>query len=161
MPNVLITPHLAYNTKEYIDYVLETIFNNIRKAIHFLIATNVGEIVTIFMGLILDEKNKEPIVLSDEEGKKFTFEQIAVIPYNDKVYAVLKPVDKIDGVNDDEAIVFVVDERPTGSVLMVESDEKVAISVFDEYYNLLDEAESKKETKKTTTAKKTTKPSKK
>ena len=30
MPNVLITPHLAYNTIEYIDYVLETIFNNIR-----------------------------------------------------------------------------------------------------------------------------------
>ena len=30
MPNVLITPHLAYNTKEYIDYVLETTFNNIR-----------------------------------------------------------------------------------------------------------------------------------
>ena len=27
-----------------------TIFNNIRKAIHFLIATNVGEIVTIFLG---------------------------------------------------------------------------------------------------------------
>ena len=30
MPNVLITPRLAYNTKEYIDYVLETTFNNIR-----------------------------------------------------------------------------------------------------------------------------------
>lgn len=30
MPNVLITPHLAYNTKEYIDYVLEYTFNNIR-----------------------------------------------------------------------------------------------------------------------------------
>ena len=30
MPNVLITPHLAYNTKEYIDYVLEKTFNNIR-----------------------------------------------------------------------------------------------------------------------------------
>ena len=29
------------------------IFENIRKAIHFLIATNIGEIVTIFMGLIL------------------------------------------------------------------------------------------------------------
>ena len=29
------------------------IFDNIRKAIHFLIATNVGEIVTIFMGLVL------------------------------------------------------------------------------------------------------------
>lgn len=30
MSNVLITPHLAYNTKEYIDYVLEYTFNNIR-----------------------------------------------------------------------------------------------------------------------------------
>ncbi len=30
MPNVIITPHLAYNTKEYIDYVLEYTFNNIR-----------------------------------------------------------------------------------------------------------------------------------
>ena len=30
MPNVLITPHLAYNTKEYINYVLEYTFNNIR-----------------------------------------------------------------------------------------------------------------------------------
>jgi len=30
MQNVLITPHLAYNTKEYIDYVLESTFNNIR-----------------------------------------------------------------------------------------------------------------------------------
>ena len=30
MPNVLITPRLAYNTREYIDYVLDTIFNNIR-----------------------------------------------------------------------------------------------------------------------------------
>lgn len=30
MPNVLITPHLAYNTKEYINDVLEKTFNNIR-----------------------------------------------------------------------------------------------------------------------------------
>jgi len=29
------------------------IYDNIRKAVHFLIATNIGEIVTIFMGLIL------------------------------------------------------------------------------------------------------------
>ena len=33
------------------------IFENIRKAIHFLIATNIGEIVTIFMGLVLGLKS--------------------------------------------------------------------------------------------------------
>lgn len=110
------------------------------------------------LDILLDENNTDPIVLSDEEGRRFSFEQIAVIPYNEKVYAVLKPVEAIDGISDDEAIVFVVDERPTGSVLLVESDEKVAISVFDEYYNLLDEAESKKKAEKKP-AKKSTKKS--
>lgn len=33
------------------------IFDNIKKAIHFLIATNVGEIVTIFLGLLLGLKS--------------------------------------------------------------------------------------------------------
>lgn len=33
------------------------IFDNIKKAIHFLIATNVGEIVTIFVGLLLGLKS--------------------------------------------------------------------------------------------------------
>ena len=29
------------------------IYDNIKKAVHFLLATNVGEIVTIFFGLLL------------------------------------------------------------------------------------------------------------
>ena len=33
------------------------IYDNIKKAIHFLIATNIGEIITIFMGLILGFKS--------------------------------------------------------------------------------------------------------
>ena len=33
------------------------IFENIKKAVHFLIATNIGEIVTIFMGLLLGMKS--------------------------------------------------------------------------------------------------------
>lgn len=98
---------------------------------------------TDVLDILLDEDNKEPIVLSDEEGKIFSFEQIAVIPYEkdgeDKIYAVLKPIDKIEGINDDEAIVFVVEERPEGAVLLVESDEEVAKGVFEEYYDLLEE----------------------
>src|SRR5574344_2180270 len=33
------------------------IYDNIRKAIHFLISTNIGEIVIIFMGLVLGFKS--------------------------------------------------------------------------------------------------------
>ncbi len=99
--------------------------------------------------VLLDMDNKDPIVLIDGNGKKISFEQIAVIPYNEKIYCVLKPIDKIDNVQDDEAIVFYVDEKDGQKVLMVETDEKVAISVFDEYYNLLDkeDAKNKKGTK--------------
>ena len=92
--------------------------------------------------ILLDEDNKDPIVLVDGQGKKLSFEQIAVIPYNNKIYCVLKPIDKIQNVQDDEAIVFFVDEQEGKEpVLMVETDEKVAMDVFDEYYNLLDEAD--------------------
>lgn len=103
--------------------------------------------------VLLDENNKEPIVLVDDKGKRLSFEQIAVIPYNDKLYAVLKPIDKIDNVADDEAIVFYVhEEQGKEPVLMVETDEKAAMDVFDEYYNLLD-AEEKK-SKKSSSSKK-------
>ena len=30
MPNVIITPHIAYNTYETVNYLLEATFNNIR-----------------------------------------------------------------------------------------------------------------------------------
>lgn len=94
--------------------------------------------------VLLDEENKDPIVLVDGGGKKIAFEQIAVIPYDEKLYCILKPIDHIDNVSDDEAIVFYVDEKegkePT---LMVETDELKAMDVFEEYYNMLDEERRK------------------
>ena len=110
------------------------------------------------LDVLLDQDNKEPIVLVDETGKQLTFEQVAVIPYEvrkeKRLYAVLKPIDKIEGIGDDEAIVFVVDQDKDGnSIIKVEEDEEVAISVFDKYYDLLEEAqkqekaEAKAETK--------------
>lgn len=111
------------------------------------------------LDVLLDEDNKDPIILLDANGRRLTFEQIAVIPYNDKLYCVLKPVDKLENIADDEAIVFYVDETGKEPVLMVETDEKVAIEVFDEYYNLLDEENEKKQATKKPADKK--KPSKK
>lgn len=96
------------------------------------------------LDILLDENNDDPITLYDEEDKAVQFEQVAVIPDNDKIYAILKPIDELEGVEDDEAIVFVVDYDDEGNtVLLVEKDEETAIRVFDKYYQLLDEAEKK------------------
>lgn len=88
--------------------------------------------------VLLDEENKDPIVLVDGNGRKTAFEQIAVIPYNEKLYCILKPVDKMENVADDEAIVFFVDEKGDENVLEVETDELTAMEVFAQYYDLLD-----------------------
>ena len=102
------------------------------------------------LDVLLDQDNKEPIVLMDENGKQMTFEQVAVIPYGeDDLYAILKPITKIDGVGDDEAIVFKVDEDDDGeAILKVEDKEEIAIAIFDQYYNLVEEAEKEKASKK-------------
>lgn len=93
--------------------------------------------------ILLDEENKDPIVLTDDKGRKLAFEQIAVIPYDQKLYCVLKPLDHMDGVADDEALVFYVDEGENEDdepVLRIEDDELKAIDVFMEYYDLLEAA---------------------
>lgn len=102
------------------------------------------------LDVILDESNNEDLVLQNEEGRQIRFEQVAVIPYNEKIYVILKPIDKLEGVEDDQAIVFLADETKRPTVLVPEQDETTAVKVFDEYYNLVEEAnkKSKKKNKK-------------
>lgn len=108
------------------------------------------------LDVLLDQDNRDPIVLMDENGRQLTFEQIAVIPYEvrkeKRLYCVLKPMDKIEGIGDDEAIVFVVDQDKDGnSIIKVEEDEEVAIAVFDKYYDLLEDAQKEEKAEKTAT----------
>lgn len=94
------------------------------------------------LDILLDEDNEDPITLYDENGKPFKFDQVAVIPLDEKLYAILKPIDALEGVADDEAIVFSVNDNDGETSLIVEIDEPIAMRVFDEYYKLLD-AQSK------------------
>ena len=92
------------------------------------------------LDVILDENNTEPIILEDDKGNRLSFEQVAVIPYNEKVYVILKPIDKIENI---------VDETVKPSMLRVEPDEAIAVKIFDKYYDLVEEANKpKKDTKK-------------
>ncbi len=96
------------------------------------------------LDVLLDENNDKPITLYDENDKAVKFDQVAIIPMEEQLYAILKPIDEMEGVADDEAIVFLVEEDEDGDAeLVVETDEAKAMKVFDEYYKLLDEAEKK------------------
>ena len=50
----------------------------------------------------------------------------------------------MEGVEDDEVIVFLIEETEDGDAeLVIETDEPTAMKVYDEYLKLLDEAEGK------------------
>ncbi len=121
------------------------------------------EIVKVdLLDVLLDENNTAPIYMTDNNGRRLKFDQIAVIPYGeDALYCILKPISKIEGISDDEAIVFRVDEDDNGeAVLNLEENEEVAIAVFDQYYSLVEEEEKKKAKAKKTAKTTTTKTSK-
>ena len=90
---------------------------------------------------ILDENNEDPIILYDEENREIEFDQVAVIPLYEKIYVILKPITEIEGVADDEALVFVIEEIEDEDTLVLVDNEQIIDLVFDEYYKLLDEAD--------------------
>lgn len=91
------------------------------------------------LDVILDENNCDDITMVNDVGKIINLKQVAVIPYNDKIYCILKPTDHINGVAEDEAIVFYVDEDIATRILRVETDEVTAMNVFLQYYDLIEE----------------------
>lgn len=88
---------------------------------------------------ILDEDNNANVVLYDEDDKATEFEQIAVVPLDNSIYAILKPVKPIEGVEEDEAIVFeIVMDEENGDLLTVVTDDAIIDNVFEEYKKLFD-----------------------
>ncbi|MDE7163827.1 MAG: ATP-binding protein [Clostridiales bacterium] len=87
--------------------------------------------------ILLNEDNNLPLLMRTQDGREIAFEQVAVIPHDERLYCVLKPLDKIEGIADNEAVVFYVDEEIDPPALLVCTDEKIAIEIFKEYYELL------------------------
>lgn len=86
---------------------------------------------------LLDENDAENIFLYDENNKKIEFEQVAMIPMDEKIYALLKPVDTDE--EDDVAYVFVIEEIDGEDCLVMITNQDEIDRVFDEYYELLEE----------------------
>ena len=89
--------------------------------------------------MLLDENCSDPIVLFDENNEEVAFDQIAVIPLNGDVYAILKPLGDFEGVAEDEALVFVIAEEDDEDVLQVVEEDEIIDAVFAQYYEMLKE----------------------
>jgi len=89
--------------------------------------------------MLFDENNKDNIVLYDDQNNEVEFEQIALIPVDEKIYAILRPLGGEEPLAEDEAMVFAIEEVEDEDVLIPEENEAVVDQVFDKYYELLKE----------------------
>ena len=86
---------------------------------------------------LLSQDNTENITLYDENDVATEFEQVAVIPCGERIFAILKPVSALKGVGEDEALVFTVEEIDDEDCLVIVDDQQIVDKVFEAYYALL------------------------
>lgn len=87
--------------------------------------------------MLLDGENTDNIKLFNEDNEEVEFEQIALVPLEDKTYAILKPVANLEGIGEDEALVFVIDEIDDEDCLVIVEDDEIIDRVFADYYQML------------------------
>lgn len=82
------------------------------------------------------------ITLLTADGEEVDFIEIAGIAYRGNFYVILQPVELLDGMEDDEALVFRVTRgKDSEDKFEIELDDTIIDAVFEEYNKLLDEAE--------------------
>lgn len=90
--------------------------------------------------ILMDDDNTDPIVVFGEDGERVEFLQVAVLPHEDCLYCILKPITPMKDVAEDEAIPFqVVMDEDRRSALDPVTDTKLAMELFDMYYDLIEE----------------------
>lgn len=90
----------------------------------------------------MQNDDDDVITLLTAEGEEVDFIEIAGIAYRGNYYVILQPVELLDGMEEDEALVFKVSRGKDGAdKFEIELDDSVIDAVFEEYNKLLDEAE--------------------
>ncbi len=90
--------------------------------------------------LNVPQYEEDIVTLTSENGEEIDFVEIAGIVYKDNFYAILQPKVLLDGMNDDEALVFKVTTDKKGEDSFdIELDDTVIEAVFKEYNRLYDE----------------------
>ena len=84
------------------------------------------------------EEDDDIITLMSATGEEIDFVEIAGIAYKGHFYAILQPVELLDGMDDDEALVFEVIRTDDNDRFEMVLDEEIINAVFAEYNKLLD-----------------------
>ena len=88
------------------------------------------------------------VTLRSADGEDIEFVEIAGIAHKGNFYAILQPVELLEGMNEDEALVFLVSRDEEGNDRFeICLDDEIIEAVIAEYNRLLDNAQEENENK--------------
>ncbi len=87
-------------------------------------------------------EDEDIVELTTDEGKKLKFYFVGTIEYKGKNYSAFEPAEEIDGIEEDDLIIFELsgDDEETADLLPIE-DEGLLNEVFEEFCRVLEEDE--------------------
>ena len=90
---------------------------------------------------LMQNDDDDIVTLLSANGEEVDFVEIAGIAYRGRFYAILQPVELLEGMDDDEALVFEVTRAPNGSDnFNIVLDDRIVDAVFKEYNKLYNQA---------------------
>ena len=86
----------------------------------------------------MDEDDDIITLYNEERDQDEDFYHLATLDVDDRWFVVLKPVEKLPDIEDDEVLIYEVVEGAEGDVFAAIEDEELLQKVFDEFMKEVD-----------------------
>ena len=84
---------------------------------------------------IVQEDGKDIVTLVDEKGKEHPFEVVLNVPYEEKHYVIMHPLDDYPGLEEDTCVIFeMIEQEGSDTVTLIpETDDDILDTVYALY----------------------------
>ena len=93
----------------------------------------------------MDEDDDIITLYNEERDQDEDFYHLATLDVDDRWFVVLKPVEKLPDIEDDEVLIYEVVEVAEGDVFAAIEDEELLQKVFDEFMKEVDALDAEEE----------------
>ena len=93
----------------------------------------------------MDEDDDIITLYNEERDQDEDFYHLATLDVDDRWFVVLKPVEKLPDIEDDEVLIYEVVEGAEGDVFAAIEDEELQQKVFDEFMKEVDALDAEEE----------------
>lgn len=96
---------------------------------------------------IIRDENNDIIQLVDDNGKQHPFEVVLHVPYEEKHYVILHPLDDYPGLDEDTCVIFelIEQEGSDTATLIPETDDDILDTIYALYVEWATEEEKKEQ----------------